>query len=375
MIRSNPVSPYPRLEKTANSLKKAGHQVHVLAWDRNSSYNQKDSVLELSDYNINITRFGIPGEFGGGIKKNSVALLKFQIRIFVWLFTNRRLYDTIHAYDFDTGYIAFKLSKLFNKNLIYDIPDYYIESHGLVGTRIGKLVKTMENNIINKSEATIICTEKRMKQISGTSPQKLIVIHNTPVSNMIKDSHPTFKVKSVSKKIKIVYVGILDEGRFIKEIADIVINRDDCEFHVGGFGVLDSYFQELSKHNKNIFYYGKLPYDQTIALEKECDIITAIYDPKVPNHYYAAPNKFYEALMLGKPLIMVKNTGMDHIVNQNKIGEVIDYKLESFENAINNLLKKRDEWDLISFRARKLYNKEYSWEVMEKRLIKLYGEL
>ena len=34
--------------------------------------------------------------------------------------------------------------------------------------------------------------------------------------------------------------------------------------------------------------------------------MTAIYDPNISNHYYAAPNKFYEALMLGKPLIMVK---------------------------------------------------------------------
>lgn len=53
--------------------------------------------------------------------------------------------------------------------------------------------------------------------------------------------------------------------------------------------------------------------------------MTAIYDPKVPNHRYAAPNKFYEALMLGKPIVMAKNTGFDEIIEENNIGCLIEY--------------------------------------------------
>ena len=97
--------------------------------------------------------------------------------------------------------------------------------------------------------------------------------------------------------------------------------------------------------------------------------------PTVGNHYYAAPNKLYEALMLGKPLIMVKNTGMSEIVTQFNIGEVIDYNSESLKVAIENLIAKRNEWPEISFKMKKLYQKHYSWDEMEKRLISLYREL
>lgn len=375
MIRSNPVSPYPRLEKAANSLLKNGHEIHVLGWDRSNKYRKKESVLALLDGDVTITRFGIPAEFGGGFKGNTMSLFKFQIRLFLWLFKNRKSYDAIHAYDFDTGYIALKCSKLFKKRLIYDIPDYYIDSHGLKGTRIGKFIQKLENKIINKADATIICTEKRKEQIKGTKPKKLVVIHNSPVNVEIGHKYAKVITKTFSNKMKIVYVGILANGRFIKEIANLVINRDDCEFHIGGFGKLEHYFNNLADKNDNIIYYGKLSYAETLALEDKCDIVTAIYDPNIPNHYYAAPNKFYEALMLGKPLIMVKNTGMDHLVSQNEIGEVIEYTVESLNEAIDELIRKRDQWEKISTKAKNLYINEFSWEKMEQRLINLYNDI
>ena len=98
-------------------------------------------------------------------------------------------------------------------------------------------------------------------------------------------------------------------ARPVRKIAYVVIAGD--RGLAGGYNsnILKLCFAEMAQKCENIFYYGRIPYDRTIALEKECDVMCAIYDPKVPNHYYAAPNKFYEALMLGMPLIMAKGTG------------------------------------------------------------------
>lgn len=369
-IRSNPVAPYPRLEKTVNSLVKNGHSAHVLGWDRSCKYKEKKDVLILTDSEVEITRFGIPATFGGGMKSNLIGLMKFQFRIFKWLLKNRKSYDAIHAYDFDTGFISLKCAKLLNKKIIYDIPDYYVDSHNLKGSRIGKYIEKQEYKIINNSDATIICTEKRKEQIRGSKPKKLVIIHNSPkrvniIANDMKDS----------LKTKIVYVGILANSRFIKEIADVVIKRNDCEFHVGGFGKLESYFKQLSEKYNNIKFYGKIPYESTLKLEKECDIMVAIYDPNVPNHFYAAPNKFYESLMLGKPIIMAKNTGMDDVVLNNDIGEVIEYSIDSLELAIEKLIARKKEWPDMANRSKKLYTEKFSWDTMEKRLVSLYDEI
>ena len=123
------------------------------------------------------------------------------------------------------------------------------------------------------------------------------------------------------------------------------------------------------KYN-NIFFYGRIQYGQTLYLEEQCDIMLAIYDPSVENHVFAAPNKFYEALFLGKPLIMVGGTGMSNIVSEYKLGATIDYSKEGFIDGLNKL--KSVDFDRTSIVAKELYNKYFSWKIMQERLIELY---
>lgn len=370
LIRSNPVRPYPRLEKMANCLVKNGHNVTVLAWDRDMDYEPRNEQLKLKSGTAPIIRIGIKGQFSGGMKKNLRGLIKFQRFIYSWLKQHKSEFDVIHAYDFDTGYTALKFAKKHKKKIVYDIPDYYIDSHGLRGSCIGWLIKHMENSVINRADATVICTEERKKQIQGTHPHNLYVVHNTPDVD-IEDQKD---LNLDNEKLKLVYVGILGRTRYIDKIAEVVARRKDCEFHIGGFGGgLESYFENMDKEYDNIYFYGRMPYDKTIALERACDVMCAIYDPSVPNHYYAAPNKFYEALALGKPLIMARNTGMASVVEKEGLGEVIEYNEESLNNAIDRLLHKKFQQNEVAKKAKRLYCNNYSWKKMETVIQELYS--
>src|SRR5690554_6167468 len=111
LLRSNPVNPYPRLEKMANTLLKMGYYVTVLGWDRSENYDAVKSNLNLTNGKAEIIRVGIKSKFSAGIRSNLVPLLKFQSFIKKWLKKNRNCYDIIHAYDFDTGYISKGIAK------------------------------------------------------------------------------------------------------------------------------------------------------------------------------------------------------------------------------------------------------------------------
>lgn len=369
-LRSNPVQPDPRVEKEANSLMKAGHEVTVVAWDRSDKYNVKKSDLDLKNGKAIIYRFGIPAKYGSGIKGNIRPLILFQFRLIQWLLINREKYDVIHACDFDTAFVSGYLAKPLKKKIIYDIFDYYVDAFN-VPKLLKNFIENMDHKLINSAEGVIICSEKRKEQIKGTSPKRLTIIHNSPSFSCLEMSSLDLN----REKVKIAYIGILAEGRLLKELAKVIINNPDFELHIGGFGSLHEYFNELSSKYSNIIYYGKLEYSKTLELENSCDIVTAIYDPKVPNHYFAAPNKFYEALMLGKPIIMVKNTGMDDVVSKYDIGEVIEYNAISLEKAIENLVRRKNEWPEISIKMKQLYEKNYVWNEMERRLLKLYKSI
>lgn len=372
LLRSNPVDPDPPVEKAALALLKAGYRVRIIGWDRDADYVEKKDFIQITDYKVEVIRFGIKAQFSGGIKKNLLPLCVFLNRLRTWLIRNQATYDIIHAFDFDTGFVASRYAKKFHKKFVYHILDYYVASHGLRKTALEKPILKLENSVIDCADAAIICTEKRKEQIAGSTPKRLEIIHNTPSAAQFKKCES--KTKQTGR-VKIVYVGILESSRLLKDIAAAVSENSSIEFHVGGFGMLEQFFEDQSNAFDNIFYYGRLTYDRTLSLENECDIMLAIYDPAIDNHRYAAPNKFYESLMLGKPLIMACGTGMSEIVEANAIGELIEFSKEGFIDGVNRLIARKDEWPLMGSRMKEIYRNQYCWDEMEKRLIQLYTDL
>ena len=119
-----------------------------------------------------------------------------------------------------------------------------------------------------------------------------------------------------------------------------------------------------------------MKYQDVICLESDCDILLALYDPTVLNNQYAAPNKFYEALLVEKPLIMIKNTGMDYVVQKEKIGSVSDSAREGdLKSAIQIAIDLLNSDNSIGTRMKDLYYDRYSWSIMERRVISLYETL
>lgn len=366
MIRSNYVDPDSRVEKEANSLVMAGHKVILLTWNRSANYKCKIDKKKLQDTVITRVSCGAQASFGEGMK-NLGAYLKFQKFIFCWLIKHRNEYDVCHCCDFDTANVGSLACKIVNRKYIFDIFDYIsTDAH----TLFQKVVECRENSIVNHAKATIICTEQRKKQIEKCKPNNLTIIHNSPavIPQIVKENNS-------SKKIKIAYVGILMEGRLLKEMAEVVANFPNVELHIGGFGKYEDFMRNMALKYDNIFFYGKIPYNETLKLEQECDLMTAIYDPMIGNHKYAAPNKFYEALYLGKPLIMVKGTGMSDIIEREQIGVLIDYSKQGFENGIKKLIERQENWKDMSDKMKILYSEHYSWKEMERRLIELYKKI
>ena len=372
VIRSNNGKCDSRVTKEIYSLSQK-HKVVYLGWERSATGGMTKSSHRVCGKNICDIYIHIKAQIGGGITKNFFPLIRFWISEYRYVCKNSNKFDVIHACDFDTAFPLLFIRK--PVKIVYDIFDYYADSRKSPAI-IDKMIRIFEGKIIQKSDATIICSEARRQQISPAIPKRLIVIHNSP-NNTCKNED--VKVRASSDIYKIVYVGLLDETRCLSKIAKVISERDDVELHIGGLGPLEEHLKEMSSKHKNIIFYGSMEYKKVLELESRCDIMFATYDPSIPNHKYAAPNKFYEALMLKKPLIMIKNTGMDQYVTQFDLGVVIDGNKssfrENFNKAIDELISRKDEWDSMGERGYELYQKEFSWDEMERRLLDLYKDL
>lgn len=366
-IRASGIYYDSRAIKEIKALVDGGYKVKIIGWDRTGKAleNCKQIFSDIIDnvgfrfFNIQIAHLGI---------RNLDKLLKWMkyIRFELDELCKEADIFAIHACDLDTGLISQKIAKRNKSFFVYDIYDYYSDSHSMPEFLRG-IVSNIENRVINRSDATIICTEERKEQIKQAYPKRIVIIHNSP--NIAGNSD------CIEKSFDYIYCGTLARGRLIKEILELYPQHSNVRMIFGGDGEFSELCRELDDKYENFSYVGVVPYSEVLELEKKSKCISAIYDPSIRNHRLCAPNKFYEALAIGVPLVVCKGTGIDIIVEKNKIGEVINYDANEFYHSIERLINDDKREQYIDKKARELYDKYYKWDYMKEKIISLYGEL
>lgn len=308
--------------------------------------------------------------------KNIFQLILYQLCVLVWLLKNRESYEIIHAFDLDAGIPALLSSRFLKKFFVYHIADFYVDSRQGIPSFLKDVVKKLEYIVISKADATIICTEERKRQIENSKPKKLYVVYNSPVEQYRFDDKRKFyeKTEKDKDKLTIGYVGTLSERRFIKEALNVVKNNTKFILKIAGFGPLEQLVKETAESCENVRYFGKINYEDALNLYAQCDVMFAMYDPNLPNHRYSAPNKVYEAMMLGKPIIVAKGTGIDKLVENERIGFSINYNEKDFQDILEYILENKQVLSEIMERSEKVFEK-YSWPNMKRRIHDIYHNL
>lgn len=275
-----------------------------------------------------------------------------------------------YIFDLDSSNQIYKILDRNNIPFIYHIADFYSDSRIKRKFPKSKLIyqyfRQKEFKVMKKSYKSNICTESRYEQILGYTQNNVEVIHNSPVVNDFRLSKEN---AHLSETIKIGYVGSLSDERYISNLVEYVKNNGSVELYIAGFGPLENFIKTEAEKYKNISFFGKLPYKDALNLYSNVDYIWGCYDPSGYNTRFAAPNKFYESLLLSKPIIVTKGSSVDDLVLKHKTGIIID-KLEKLK------LKNRStqEYLTLSHNCRESYP-EFAWNQQCKKLSRIYLEI
>lgn len=356
------------LSKLAKTFSKFGFETVVIGVSRTNSCGHRKSQAVcryiLSDnpltiyYEINLTM-----RYGMGIKSWK-EVLQYQYLALRILAKERKNLDVVYAIDLLMALPAALFSLFTGKRLIYHVADKFTKAY-----RVPKIMKPffelMDFLVMLKAEHILITHEKRLSDVPKMFRTKCAVIYNSP-----EDINPQYLDRSPSKTdmLRIAFFGVLTEDRFIKELCQIVREKSFLELHIGGYGPLESYVQNQATECNRIKFYGKVPYNKVLEIQSQVDLMLAIYNPAIPNNRQSAPNKLYEAMMLGKPIVVAKGMGIDELVVREKIGFTIEYSVESFEKLVEELRGNRQLMLENGKRARVLYESKYAWSQMEIRL-------
>ena len=105
-------------------------------------------------------------------------------------------------------------------------------------------------------------------------------------------------------------------------------------------------------------YFGRVKYDLGLTIMYNADVIYAMYSKENPNHFYAAPNKYYETMFLGKAIISTDGINMEKKIKDNAIGYTCEEDKQSIENLIASI--KHEELEQMSANASRLWKEVYS---------------
>lgn len=365
--RSNPVDPDPRVEKEAAALSEAGYPVSIIAWDRTGTLPEKESWDGIS-----IHRLPIQARFAQGLG-NIWPLLRWLIGLAGWLIRHRGRYDLIHACDFDTVGPALLSKILFGKQVVYDIFDFYADHLRATPGWIKGIIRRMDFLAIRWADAVILVDKIRMGQIQGSKPKRITIINNSP-----RDVYHQMDGEEldVEKDLVLIYVGLLQVERGLLELLDVLTRQPSWSLHLAGFGGDETRIVGRARELENVRWYGRISYQRALELTAGSDVSIATYDPSIPNHRYASPNKIYEAMMLAKPVIVARHTNMDRMVERWDCGRVVTYGDPwDLENALQELAADQTLRRELGANGRKAYESHYSWSTMQGRLLALYEEI
>lgn len=313
----------PRVKNYLRYFNEHKIEYHVIAWNRNGTAQEDE----------NITFFQRRAEYGKRIANipNKIAWMMFAVRE-IW--KRRKDCKIIHACDIDAVLPALFAGKIAGKKVIFDIFDWISSLTGKGA--VYKIIEWLQNYAYSHADAVILCEEERKSQ-SKASNNKVLVLPNIPDNKTKLDEKTLEKINEQKKEydFTISYVGVFDKDRGLENLLECMAQNPNVLLNIAGFGVLEADVTQYAEKYPNICNWGRVEYEVGQAIMQNSDLIAAMYYLTSPLHKYAAPNKYYESLLLGVPMITTENTLVGSKAKRYDTGFVIDESLEGIKTLLS----------------------------------------
>jgi glycosyltransferase involved in cell wall biosynthesis len=354
IIASNSILRHPRIWKIANSLKKK-YETSAFGWNREGISSQ-----DINRYIVSLSLCGIKAPFG---KPTLVIYYPiFWLWVLFKLLANRP--SVVHAIDLDTLLPCSLYKLILRKKLVYDVHDRYA---GYVPPKYATLYKVINEmeELLAKQANVLVTVSDKVQSTFRLRPKHCAVIMN------FSEDYNLNKSKSEDATLTLVYTGLICKDQGLDIVAVALEGLKGVRMVLAG-RVADKELLDKMTKLPNVNYVGLLERIDSLKLEANSDVMIVLYDLQYRKNQLSSPNKIFEAMMCGIPLI----TNMEvKLVKEIDCGITVDYKIDQVRNAI---IKLRDDSELrtrLGNNGRKAFVEKYNWDNMEKKLYQIYNNL
>lgn len=307
-------------------------------------------------------------------RKGFLFYFEYNLRLFFYLLKSK--VDVLVANDLDTLPANFLASKIKRKPLVYDSHEYFTEVPELIGRPFVRAIWTgLEKLLVPRVDAAYTVCDSIAEVYHDLYRVDFKVVRNLPVCSETETPSAEITERKESAKI-ILYQGALNLGRGIEAAIRAMQYLEGAELWLAGDGDLTSELKQMVAELKlepKVKFLGRLPLHQLHEVTRRADLGISLEEDLGLNYRFALPNKLFDYIQAGVPVLVSNLPEMRHIVELYQIGAIAEtHQRKELAELMKTALfdqEKRLMWK----QNLPLAASELCWENEENVLIEIYG--
>jgi glycosyltransferase involved in cell wall biosynthesis len=386
-----------RILQEARTLTRAGHQVTLLA----GFECQREEEYELDGIHVRRLRYPWDDSRLRKVRRllvgprrlrrvlnralDHVARNYFPVPSFDHFIREQGLRhraDVVHVHDLPALHAGALLARAWNVPLVYDAHEIYYAQQVLApATR--KMYYRKERRYIRRADVLITVNEflaRIMEERHGVGPVHVLYNCADPAADFDpvreRDRSPLRDLVPGPGPI-LLYQGWISPERNVDVLIRALAHVPPARLAVIGYGENVGQLRQLAGQlglDGRVHFLGQVPSDAMLGLTVGGDLGLIPYLPIDENHRYCSPNKFFEYVQAGVPILAHELPFFRQMAGRHGVAACADFTSpEALGRAVAALLR---DGALAKMRQGCLEaRKVLTWSVEGEKLLALYGGL
>ena len=348
-----------RVNKTCNALAELGFDVLLVG-------RVKRDSLPLLARNYRMKRMRLLFE------KGPFFYAEYNIRLFFFLLFRRA--DLLFSNDLDTLLPNYLVSKLKSRPLVYDSHEYFTETPELVNRQFVQGVwKKIERWIFPKLKDVITVNQSIADLFEKEYGVQVAVVRNIPP--LLPKPEKTFNRKLPDYKPFVLLQGSgINIQRGGEELVQAMQFVDHARLLIVGggdvIGILKKMADDLYLNDK-ITFIPKVPFEALRYYTSKASLGVSLEKDTNVNYRVMLPNKLFEYIHAGVPVLVSPMVEMKNIVETYGVGETIkNHDPKEIARHISEMIGNPEKLRKYRQNCKKAAI-ELNWENEKQKLVKI----
>ena len=282
----------------------------------------------------------------------------------------------IHAHSVAALPAGVVLKMVTGVPLVYDAHELESHANGLSRLR-SRLTRWLERLWISGADNTVtVCDSIADWYAREFSMERPVVIRNVPAkpkdsvggSTILRELH-----RIPDGDLIYLYQGALAPGRGVEDLLAVFSKRlHGRHLVLMGYGSLEDEVSAAAAKSPNIHFQAAVPPSEVLRYTSSADIGLCLIENTCLSYYYSLPNKLFEYLLTGLPVMVNDMPEQRQIVERFNCGWVVPSSLTEQVALIESI----DAGELERYRAGAARAADaFDWEKEATALRQIYSEL